>query len=98
TPRTSPFFTSFPRDRERQSDNGTARPCAERQCLAVVDSVHAGWPCASVTSAHADSIIWTTSLGIGTYCNSSASLAPGRYDQSKNLSISTAVSRVRCCL
>jgi hypothetical protein len=29
----------------------------KRQCLAVVGSVHAGWPWASVTSAHADSII-----------------------------------------
>jgi hypothetical protein len=29
----------------------------ERQCLAVVGSIHAGWPWASVTSAHADSII-----------------------------------------
>ena len=29
----------------------------ERQCLAVVGSIHAGWPRASVTSGHADSII-----------------------------------------
>ena len=29
----------------------------KRQCLAVVGSVHAGWPWASATSAHADSII-----------------------------------------
>jgi hypothetical protein len=29
----------------------------ERQCLAVVGSIHAGWPRASVTLAHADSII-----------------------------------------
>ena len=29
----------------------------ERQCLAVVGSIHAGWPWASVTSAHANSII-----------------------------------------
>ena len=26
----------------------------ERQCLAVVGSIHAGWPWASVTSAHAE--------------------------------------------
>src|SRR5580704_9602140 len=34
----------------------STQPC-RRQCLAVVGSVHAGWPWASVTSAHADSII-----------------------------------------
>lgn len=57
-------------DRERHGlfrrDRPMRRPlCAgahgaepiERQCLAVVGSIHAGWPWASVTSAHADSII-----------------------------------------
>src|SRR5262245_43697647 len=70
----------------------------QHQCLAVGGSIHAGWPWASVTSAHADSIISTPSFGIGTYCNSSANLAPVLYDQSKNLSISIAVSRRCCCL
>src|SRR5262249_21295268 len=73
-------------------------PADEHQCLAVVGSVHAGWPWTSVTSAHADSIICAASLGIGTYCSSSANFSPARYDQSKNLSISIAVSRLCCCL
>ena len=62
--------SSMDGDRERHGlfrrDRPMRRPlCAgahgaepiERQCLAVVGSIHAGWPRASVTSAHADSII-----------------------------------------